>query len=232
MHLKSRLLILFMVVALSALGSSTSGARGGNHGPSAGPNHQRHGDVKVAPNRTPGDSEVGDRRMEAPENRRELRERRHRRCRSKARRGIPGGCYLSGDEWVEDIETSGEYSPPAAKQDTAIVPVTRNHAAPANLNVIAPSSDAAMKNELIAARKNWLAKKQISEDAATARARAEYRATQGGSAVDPELIERQRETEAETAEAHRAIGPVVERARATGFSSETLELYERVTSEY
>jgi len=232
MHFKSRLLILLMVVALGALGSSTSGTRGGKHGPSSGANHEQHSNVKAEPNRTLGDSEIGDRNMEAPENRREVRKRKHRRCRTKARRGIPGGCYLSGDEWVEDIETSGEYSPPAAQQDTTIVPVTRNHGAPANLNVIAPSSDAAMKNELIAARKNWLAKRQIFEDAAAARARAEYRATQDGSAVDPELIERQREAEEQTAEAHRAIGPVVERAREAGFSSETLEIYERATSEY
>lgn len=84
-----------------------------------------------------------------------------------------------------------------------------------------------MKEELIAVRRNWLAKDATADEASAARARAEYQAHIKGGTVDPALIERQKQTRAEADEAQAAIGPVVKRARNAGFSTEVLDLYER-----
>jgi hypothetical protein len=228
MHIKSSISIALWIVATIALCASPAWARGGGPHKSGGPSHQKNrpNNPDATRGEKPNHAEV---RPNAGPDRR----RNQRPCRAKARRGVPGGCYLSDNEWVEDIESSANEAPPAARQDSNIAPVTRVPSSQdGKLNVIAPAGNAAMKDELIAARRNWLKKKQIAEDAAAERARAEYKSSKEGSTVDPMLIERQNAAEKQELEAHQAIGPVIERARAAGFSSETLEIYERASRGY
>jgi len=98
--------------------------------------------------------------------------------------------------------------------------------------VLSPVGDEALKNELIAARRNWIAKKKLADDVSTAHARAEYQASQDGTKVDPALTERQRLAREEAAQAHQAMQPLVERARKAGFAPKTLELYEQNSQGY
>lgn len=233
---KSRLSALLVIVLISVLLATTAWARGGKTRSAGGPGHNNPGGVERPGAHTPDRPDrvdLGDRPDRVAENRRELRRVNRRLCRNKARHGVRGGCYLHEGKWVEDVAESGGEAPPAAREDAAIVPVTRPvKSDTSGVKIIAPSSDKGMKNELIAARKHWLKKKKISEDAATARARAEYRASQDGSKVDPALIERHDQARNQELEAHRAMKPLVERARARGFSEETLELYERASRGY
>ncbi len=134
-----------------------------------------------------------------------------------------------GDAWYYDDSDAGDAPPAARRTSSGLIDVVPTKPVPTqgNLEVIAPVGNIALKEELIAARRNWLEKKQIFEEASTARARAEYQASQDGGQVDPALIERQRVTQNAAAEAQAAMAPLVERARSAGFSSEVLNLYER-----
>lgn len=229
MHIQSRLSILIITVALSSLCTSTTWARGvQKHHPQA-PRHEKPREIKSSPAPTPEQPNVEGRLEGVREDRPAVRTKRHRRCRNKARRGIPGGCYLVGDEWVEDVTSEGGDTPPAARQDSSsTVPAPRvSKSTPGDAQVITPVGDEALKNELIAARRNWIAKKKLADDVSAAHARAEYQASQDGTKVDPALTERQRLAREEAAQAHQAMQPVVERARKAGFAPKTLELYEQ-----
>ena len=86
-----------------------------------------------------------------------------------------------------------------------------------------------LKEKLIAARKNWVVKKNQLEEASAAHARAEYQAEQTGRPVDPALFAREQEARQEAEAAHAAIAPLVEQGREAGMSPEVLELYEQMT---
>jgi hypothetical protein len=239
MQIQLRLLILVITVTLSSLCASSVWARGG------GGQHvevgRRH--VEKAPRETgvdptsrPTQLNAGDRIEPTSEDRSAIHKRHRQRCRDSARRGIRGGCYRDGDEWYEDVTPGGDSNasaPPAARQDSsANPPVPRaSKAKPDDFNVT-PTSNDALKNELIAARKNWIAKKKIADDASAAHARAEYQAMQDGTKVDPALTERQRLAREEAARAHQAMNPLVERARSAGFAPQTLKLYEESSTGY
>jgi hypothetical protein len=234
MHIQSRLSILIITVALSSLCTSTLLARGPQKHHPEGPRHEKPRDIKVNPAPTPEQPNVEGRLEGVPENRPAIRAKRHQRCRNKARRGIPGGCYLVDDEWVEDVTSEGGDTPPAARQgSSSTIPTPRvSKSTSGDPQVISPVGDEALKNELIAARRNWIAKKKLADDVSAAHARAEYQASQNGTKVDPALTERQRLAREEAAQAHQAMQPVVERARKAGFAPKTLELYEQNSQGY
>ena len=229
MQIQSRLSILIITVALSSLCASTTWARGPQKHHPQSPRHEKPREIKSSPAPTPEQPNVEGRLEGVREDRPAIRTKRHRRCRNKARRGIPGGCYLVDDEWVEDVTSEAGDTPPAARQgSSSTVPAPGvSKSTSGDPQVIAPVGDEALKNELIAARKNWLAKKKLADDVSTAHARAEYKASQDGTKVDPALTERQRLAREEAAQAHQAMNPLVERARKAGFAPKTLELYEQ-----
>jgi hypothetical protein len=229
MHIQSRLSILIITVALTSLCTSTTWARGPQKHHPESPRHEKPSDINAHPAPTPEQPNVEGRLEGVREDRPAIRTKRHQRCRNKARRGIPGGCYLVDDEWVEDVTSEGGDTPPAARQDSSsTVPVPRDSKSTSgDAQVITPVGNEALKNELIAARRNWIAKKKIADDVSAAHARAEYQASQDGTKVDPALTERQRLAREEAAQAHQAMQPVVERARKAGFAPKTLELYEQ-----
>jgi hypothetical protein len=229
MHIQSRLSILIITVALSSLCTSTTWARGVQKHDPQGPRHEKPREIKSSPVPSPEQPNVEGRLEGVREDRPAIRTKRHRRCRNKARRGIPGGCYLVDDEWVEDVTSEGGDTPPAARQNSSsTVPAPRvSKSTPGDPQVITPVGNEALKNELIAARRNWIAKKKLADDVSAAHARAEYQAYQDGTQVDPALTERQRLAREEAEQAHQAMQPVAERARKAGFAPKTLELYEQ-----
>ena len=229
MHIQSRLSILIITVALSSLCTSTTWARGPQEHHPQGPRHEKPLEIKSSPAPTQEQPNVEGRLGGVREDRPAIRTKRHRRCRNKARRGIAGGCYLVDDEWVEDVTSEGGDTPPAARQNSSpTVPIPRvSKSTPGDPQVITPVGDEALKNELIAARRNWIAKKKLADDVSAAHARAEYQAYQDGTQVDPALTERQRLAREEAEQAHQAMQPAVERARKAGFAPKTLELYEQ-----
>jgi hypothetical protein len=193
-------------------------------------------EIGVDPTSRPTQPNADDLIKPTSEDRSAIHKRNRQRCRDSARRGIRGGCYRDGDEWYEDVtpgSDSNASAPPAARQgSSANPPVPRaSKAKPDDFNVT-PTGNDALKNELIDARKNWIAKKKIADDASAAHARAEYRAMQDGTKVDPALTERQRLAREEAARAHQAMKPLVERARDAGFAPQVLELYEESSKGY
>jgi hypothetical protein len=184
----------------------------------------------------PTQSNAGDRIEPTSEDRSAVHERHRQRCRDSARRGIRGGCYQDGDEWYEDVTPGGDSNasaPPAARQSpSANAPAPGASKAKPDDFSVAPTGSDALKNELIAARKNWIAKKKIAEDVSAAHARAEYQAMQDGTKVDPALAERQRLAREEATRAHQAMQPLVARARDAGFAPQVLELYEESSKGY
>jgi hypothetical protein len=234
MHIQSRLSILIITVALSLLFTSTTWARGPQVHHPKGTRHEKPREIPSSPAPTPTQPNVGGRLEGVSENRPAIRTKRHRRCRNRARRGIPGGCYLLDDEWVEDVTSEGGDTPPAARQDSSSTVSTPrdSKSTSGDLHVISPVGDEALKNELIAARRNWIAKKKLADDVSAAHARAEYQASQDGTKVDPALTERQRLAREEAAQAQQAMQPLVERARKAGFAPKTLELYEQNSQGY
>lgn len=92
-----------------------------------------------------------------------------------------------------------------------------------------PHGGEQLKEKLVAARKNWVMKKNQLEEASAAYARAEYQSDQTGRPVDPALFARQQEAMQEAEVAHAAIAPLVEQGHEAGMSPEILELYERMT---
>ena len=234
MHIHSRLLIPILVVLMTITWAVAATAQPGGKAARADHHRAEHGATHVGkPDASARNREEGrnvDRDRDRPLDR---RERSRRACRHKSRRGIPGGCYIVNDEWVEDYYPDG--APPAAQQKsghtTSLAPITRVPTE-SGLHIIAPSSNKPLKEELIAARRNWLEKKRQSEEASAARARAEYQARQNGGEVDPALIASQNQAQSEATDAHAAIGRLVKRARKAGFSSETLDLYEKANRGY
>jgi hypothetical protein len=233
-HIHSRLSILILVVVIATTWTVTAAAR-----PGVKPHHSGKNGVENAPahdgdsNASPRDHEA-DKRLDRDGDRRENRRERSRRaCRHKSRRGVPGGCYFADDQWVEDYYPDD--TPPAAQQKwgdtTSLAPITPVPTQ-SGLHVIPTTRNDPLKEELIAARRNWLEKKRLSDDADAARARAEYQAEQNGGDVDPALIARQDQAQSEAAEAQTALGPLVERAREAGFPSEVLDLYEKANRGY
>jgi len=233
-HIYSRLLIpiLVVVMTISWAVAATAQPKGMAHRTA----HHRaeHGTTHVdKPDASARNREEGrhvDRDRDRPLHR---RERSRRACRHKSRRGIPGGCYIVNDEWVEDYNPDDAL--PAAQQksgDTiSLAPITPVPTQ-SGLHVIPTSGNKPLKEELIAARRNWLEKKRQLEDASAARARAEYQVRQNGGEVDPALIASQDQAQSEATDAQAAIGSLVKRARKAGFSSETLDLYERANRGY
>jgi hypothetical protein len=89
----------------------------------------------------------------------------------------------------------------------------------------APDGNNALRDALIAGRKNWMQKKAMLDDANGAVARAEYKKYETGAAVDPSLVERQQQAQREADAARDALAPLVEQAREAGMSPRLLELY-------
>jgi len=240
MQIQLRLLILVIAVTLSSLYVSSAWARGpGGHHVQEGRHHMEQAPREAGEeptSRPTTQPNAGDRIQPASEDRSAIHKRHRRRCRDSARRGIRGGCYLDGDEWYEDVTPGGDSNdsaPPAARQgSSANPPVPGTSKAKHDNFDVAPTGNDALRNELIAARKNWIAKKKIADDASTAHARAEYQAMQDGTKVDPASTERQRLAREEAAQAHQAMKPVIERARKAGFAPQTLELYEESSKGY
>ena len=246
MKIQSRLSILIIAAALCALCASSVWARGrqggspGRHAPEVHRQVEKApGGNGVSPASRPDQSTLENRIEHVPEDRPEIRDRHRRPCRDRALRGVRGrgGCYLVGDEWYEDVtpgSDSGDGAPPAARQgSSANRPAPQaSKSPPGDFSTITPSGNDALKNELIAARKNWIAKQEIADDASAAHARAEYQAMQDGTNVAPESAERQRLAREEAAQARQAITPLLERARDSGFAPKTLELYQESLKGY
>jgi hypothetical protein len=128
---------------------------------------------------------------------------------------------------------SGDGGPPAARQgSSANRPARQAPKSQLGDFSVTPSGNDALKNELISARKNWIAKQEIADDASAAHARAEYQAMQDGTNVAPESAERQRLAREEAAQARQAITPLLERARDSGFAPKTLEFYQESLKGY
>lgn len=242
MKIQSRLSILIIVAALSALCASSVWARGRQGGPGHAPEVHRQVEKApegsgVRPASSPSPSTLEKRVEHVPEDRPAIRDQHRRRCHDRARRGVRGGCYLVGDEWYEDVTPDGDSgygAPPAARQgSSANRPASQaSKSQPGNFSTFAPSGNDALKNELIAARKNWIAKKKIADDASAAHARAQYQAMQAGTEVDPASAERQGLAREEAARARQAITPLIEQARDSGFAPKTLEFYQESLKGY
>jgi len=243
MKIQSRLSILIIAATLSAFCASSLWARGRQGGSQERHAPEVHRQVEkapggngVSPASRPSPSTLENRIEHVPEDRPVIRDPHRRRCRDRARRGVRGGCYLVGDEWYEDVTPggdSGDGVPPAARQgSSANRPAPQaSKSQPGDFSAT-PSGNDALKNELIAARKNWIAKQKIADDASAAHARAEYQAMQEGTKVAPESAERQRLAREEAARARQAMTPLVERARDAGFAPKTLELYQESSKGY
>lgn len=231
MHIHSRLSILILVVVMTTTWAVAATARPGSN---PHPKRTASGTTHAGkPGVAPRNHEAGE-HFDRVDDRQVNRRKRHRRaCRHKSRRGVPGGCYIVNDEWVEDY--TPEAALPAAQQKsddtTSLTPLTPVPTQ-SGLHVISTTDNAPLKEELIAARRNWLEKKRQSDDASAARARAEYRVRQNGGEVDPALIERQNQAQSEATDAHKALGPLVKRAREAGFPPEVLNLYEKANRGY
>lgn len=88
-----------------------------------------------------------------------------------------------------------------------------------------PEGNDALRDQLVAGRKNWMQKKAILDDINAAVARAEYQKYQTGRPVDPRLVAEQQVARNEAKAAHDALTPLVEQAREAGMSARVLELY-------
>lgn len=232
MRITCRFPVLRMI-ALSALllsPAAVADARGagGPHptrsghqtGPGAGEHGLDHG--------TPTGGEAGARGPDADlvENPRAVRARRNcggpNRAGHAGRARRVGDCYSDSEEvWVEGAPASApapaaEPAPAAAK----IAPERQGEAESFSSHV----SDE-LEEQLVAARKNWMAKKELLRDVNSEWAQAQYEADRAGAAVDADVVARQASAQSEADAARAAMGPLVDQARESGMSPRLLEMY-------
>ena len=243
MKIQSRLSILIIAATLSVLCTASVWARGrqGHHPVSHAPEAHRHvekapGGNGVSPASNPSQSTLENRIENVAVDRPVIRNPHRRHCRDRTRRGVRGGCYLVGDEWYEDVTPDGDSgagaSPAARQGSSANRPAPQASQSHLGDFSVSPSGNDALKNELIAARKNWIAKQKIADDASATHARAEYQAMQEGTKVGPASAERQRLAREEAARARQTMTSLVERARDAGFAPKTLKLYQESSRGY
>ena len=223
MHLASRFSISFWfaLLTLALVSPALAGGRGG------GPAHHerpgaKHGSPAVTqPHHRPGEE------LNRPGEKR----RGRRGCRRGVRRGPGIHCdyYYDDDSGPEASAPVREAARPQPAPAAAKI-APRPHDSDGVVESYTPTADKELKERLISARKNWLDKKNRLDAANAARAKAEYRASQTGSSVDPAIVARQDEAKREAATAHAAIAPLVEEGRAAGIAPEVLDLYERANS--
>jgi hypothetical protein len=226
-HIASRIFISLLVTLLTLVLASTAlaGGRRGHpaHHPDLKPPATDHRPEAGHPERGPGEELSGGPR--AGEDR-----RGRRGCRRGLRPGPNRRCDYYYDEDGKELPAadSGDAAQPqAARGPAKIAPPPRQDG---DIESFTPHADKQLKQKLIAARKNWLKEKSHLDDANTARAKAEYQATQTGSSVDPAIIARQQEARKEAAAAHAALSPLIEQGREAGIAPEVLDLYERANS--
>lgn len=226
-NIAARISIALLVGACALTLATTSFAAGRQRGP-------KHHPGRDAPHATPR-PEAGKPEAGRPEHRpgEELTGRpgadRRRGCRRGVRPGPGVHCdyyYDDGDQAQETVEEPGRAAQPTTAPAAKIAPHAQSDGA---VEAFSPRLGNDLKEELIAARKNWMATKSRLDDANAERARAEYQASRTGSAVDPAIIARQQQAREDAAAAQAAIAPLVEEGRKAGVAPEVLDLYERAT---
>jgi hypothetical protein len=229
-HITLRLSISLLVTLVTLFLASTALAEP-RHGPSHRPGQNRpnfdHRPDEVRPGTLPAEE-----LNLIPGNAAVHRARARHGCRRSVRPRADVRCdyYYDGDDDEEqaapDLDPGGSAQPQAEPGAAKIAPMPHPEDHDESFT---PHGGEQLKEKLIAARKNWVTKKNQLEEASAANARAEYQAEKTGRPVDPALFARQQEARQEAEAAHAAIAPLVEQGHEAGMSPKVLELYERMT---
>jgi hypothetical protein len=227
-HITLRLSISLLVTLVTVFLASTALAAPGNgreHRPGQNRPNVDHRPDAVRPGTLPAEE-----LNRIPGNAAAHRARARHGCRRGVRPRADVRCdyYYDGDEEqaAPDVDPGGSAQPEAEPGAAKIAPMPNPEDYDESFT---PHGGEQLKEKLIAARKNWVIKKNQLEEASAAYARAEYQAEKTGRPVDPALFARQQEARQKAEVAHAAIAPLVEQGREAGMSPEVLELYERMT---